>query len=136
MATLTIVQKRGKFSMAIPHNILVDGHLLGIMKERQVAIELPAGSYEITIQSMFPFISAKQRVDIVPRQSLTLSFSDREQWWDALFVVDIVLWIVKRFLHLASPWTWIYEIFTNGYFVIWLIYEWRIRNNYFRFTLQ
>lgn len=57
------------------------------------------------------------------RGKVRLEFSDREQVWDALFVVDVVLWVVKRFLHLASPWTWLYEVFTNGYFVLWLIYE-------------
>ena len=70
------------------------------------------------------------------RGKVRLEFSDREQVWDALFVVDVVLWVVKRFLHLASPWTWLYEVFTNGYFVLWLIYEWRIRNHYFKFELQ
>jgi len=39
------------------------------------------------------------------RGEVRLEFSDREQVWDALFVVDVVLWVVKRFLHLASPWT-------------------------------
>jgi len=65
------------------------------------------------------------------RGKVRLEFSDREQVWDALFVVDVVLWVVKRFLHLASPCTWLYEVFTNGYCVLWLIYEWRIRNHYF-----
>lgn len=70
------------------------------------------------------------------RGKVRLEFSDREQVWDALFVVDVVLWVVKRFLHLASPSTWLYEVFTNGYFVLWLIYEWRIRNHYFKFELH
>ena len=55
---------------------------------------------------------------------------------DVLFVVDVVLWIVKRFLHLAAPWTWIYEVFTNGYYLLWLLYEWRIRNHYFKFQVR
>ena len=135
MARLTIVQKRGKFSFNIPHKLLIDGRFVGIMKAKKVSVEMPMGEYAITIQSMIPFISASQRVTLSPRSETTLEFSDREKWWDALFVVDIVLWTIKRFLHLAAPWTWIYEVFTNGYFLLWLLYEWRIRKHYFKFQI-
>ena len=135
MSILYIVQRRGKFSFNIPHKLLIDGQFIGIMKDKKVSIEMPMGEYLITIQSMIPFISASQRVSLSPRSETTLEFSDREKWWDVLFVVDIVLWVVKRFLHLAAPWTWIYEIFTNGYFLLWLLYEWRIRKRYFKFEI-
>ena len=135
MARLTIVQKRGKFSLNIPHKLLIDGRFVGIMKAKKVSVEMPMGEYAITIQSMIPFISASQRVTLSPRSETTLEFSDREKWWDALFVVDIVLWTIKRFLHLAAPWTWIYEVSTNGYFLLWLLYEWRIRKHYFKFQI-
>lgn len=136
MARLTLVQKRGKFSINIPHKILIDGHLLGIMKDKQVSIEMPAGSYDITIQSLVPLISATQHIELPPLRESTLSFSDREQYWDALVLLDIVLWSIKSLLRLTSPWTWIYEIFTNGTFILWLIYEWCIRNKYFKFTIN
>lgn len=136
MSQLVIIQKRGKFAINIPHKILIDGQFVGIMKDKQVAIEMPMGRYAITVQSMFPFISATQMVEIQPYSHLTLEFSDREQVWDALFVLDIILWLIKRFLHLAAPWTWLYEIFTNGYFVLWLIYEWSIRKKYFKFKIS
>ena len=89
MARLTIVQKRGKFSLTIPHKVLVNGQLLGVMKDKQVVIEMPEGGYEVTIQSMFPFISASERVQVADEHETTLTFCDREQWWDALFVVFI-----------------------------------------------
>ena len=136
MARLTIEQKRGKFAMNVPHKLLIDGRFVGIMKDKRVSIEMPMGEYDITIQSMIPFISASQRVTMSLRGETTLEFSDREKWWDMLFVLDVVLWIVKRFLHLAAPWTWIYEVFTNGYFLLWLLYEWRIRNHYFKFQVR
>ena len=135
MAILHIVQRRGKFSVNVPHKLLIDGQYIGIMKDKKVSIEMPMGEYLITIQSMIPFISASQRVSLTPRSETTLTFADRERWWDMLFVLDVVLWSVKRFLHLAAPWTWIYEIFTNGYFVLWLLYEWRIRKRYFKFEI-
>ena len=62
MARLTIEQKRGKFAMNVPHKLLIDGRFVGIMKDKRVSIEMPMGEYEITIQSMIPFISASQRV--------------------------------------------------------------------------
>lgn len=136
MAHLTIIQNRGKFSMTIPHKILVDGHFIGIMKDKQVTIEMPMGQYDITIQSMVPLISGSHHVDIPFGANVSLVFSDREQIWDALFVLDIILWTIKRFLHLAAPWTWLYEIFTNGYFLLWLIYEWCIRKQYFKFEIK
>ena len=105
------------------------------MKEKAVSVEMPAGNYRLTIQSMFPILYASEIVDVVDGRETILEFSDRERWWDILFVLDIVLWTLKRFLHLASPWTWIYGIFTNGYFVLWLVYEWRIREHYFKFNI-
>lgn len=97
MSQLVIIQKRGKFSVTIPHKILVDGQFIGIMKDKQVSIEMPMGRYAITVQSMIPFIYATQIVEIQPYSSVTLEFSDREQLWDALFVLDIILWLIKRF---------------------------------------
>lgn len=136
MARLNIVRKSGKLSLQIPHKVLINGRLIGIMKDRSVSIEMPAGNYRLTIQSMFPFLYTSEIIDVVNGRETTLEFSDRERWWDILFVADILLWTLKRFLHLAAPWTWIYEIFTNGYFVVWLFYEWRIRKHYFNFRIR
>ena len=122
--------------MRIPHKVLIDGHLLGVMQGREVTIELPMGEYDVTIQSMVPFISGTEHVEVGLREDIMLTFSDREAVWDWLMVVDMVLWVLKRFMNLAAPWTWIYEVFTNGYFVLWLVYEWRMRNRYFKFEIQ
>lgn len=92
---------------------------------------MPPGVYQITIQSIVPYFSASETIQLLPDETKSLEFRDRERGWDILFGIDIVLWIVKRFLHLAAPWTWIYEIFTNGYFILWLLYEWRIREKYY-----
>lgn len=135
MARLNIVQKNVKFSFRIPHKVLINGRLVGILKARSVAIDMPAGNYRLTIQSMFPILYTSEIVDVINGCETTLEFSDRERVWDVLFAVDVVLWIIKRFLHLSSPWTWIYEIFTNGYFILWLVYEWRIREHYFKFNI-
>lgn len=116
----------------VPHKILIGGRLAGIMQTPRVVVELPPGTYTFTIQSMFPYFSSTVVVDLCEESETCLEFSDREMVWDILFVIDVILWLIKGLLHLTAPWTWIYEIFTNGYFVLWLIYEWRIRKNYFR----
>lgn len=132
MARLVITSKMSQLMKRVPHKILIGGRLVGIMQTPQVVVDLPSGTYTFTIQSMFPYFSSTVEVNLSDEKETYMEFSDRERVWDILFVIDIVLWLVKGLLHLTAPWTWIYEIFTNGYFVLWLIYEWRIRKNYFR----
>ena len=83
------------------------------------------------IQSMIPFIYAEKEIG-VKRGANTVTFSDREKFWDILFTIDLVLVIVKLFITLPDNLDLIYKIVTNGYFAIWLIYEWVIRKRYFR----
>lgn len=129
---LIISSKMGKMLARMPHKVLIRGQLVGILQQPSVAIELPPGVYLVTIQSMVPLLSASATVQLNYGDTKHLDFKDREGWWDILFCIDLLLWAVKWFLHLAAPWTWIYEIFTNGFFLLWLLYEWRIRNNYFK----
>lgn len=126
----------GRLMSKVPHKIYINGQLVGIMQTPEVRVQMPAGSYGVRVQSMLQWFSASTMVTVEEGGTSVLKFTDREGWWDILFVIDIVFWIVKRFLHLAAPWTWIYEIFTNGYFVIWLIYEWRICDEYFKLTVS
>lgn len=131
MPRLIITQKaRGKFTM--PHYLLVNGRMLGLMRERSVTLEAPPATFQVRIQSLFKWFHASRVVTTHEGVDTHIDFSDREKGWDILFAIDLVLWIVKRFLHLAAPWTWIYEVVTNGYFVAWLVYEWRIRERYFK----
>lgn len=128
---LVIRCKMGKMMSRLPRKIWVSGQFIGVMQQPEVSIQMPPGIYQITIQSIVPYFSASTTIQLLPDETKSLEFRDRERGWDILFGIDIVLWIVKRFLHLAAPWTWIYEIFTNGYFVLWLLYEWRIREKYY-----
>ena len=133
MPRLIISQKKkGKLSFSIPHYILINGKMLGLMRDPSVTIEVPPATFEVRIQSMFKWFYSAAVVTTHEETDTYIEFTDREMWWDALFVVDIVLWCVKGLFHLAAPWTWIYEVFTNGYFVAWLIYEWVIRRRYFK----
>lgn len=132
MAQLKIIAKRNKFSINIPHKILINNIFIGIMNTKEINIEMPPGSYDVKVQSMVPLISSHRQLVVHEGVDNILTFEDREKWWDILFVIDIVLWCADFFFTLPAPWDLAYDIFTNGYFVLWLIYEWIIRKKYFR----
>ncbi|MBR4199643.1 MAG: hypothetical protein IKQ94_12815 [Bacteroidales bacterium] len=132
MPTLTIIQKKSRLMPALPHKLVVNNQVVGIMKGAETNVELPAGQYNIMIQSMLPFFSASMDVTVHSGVRNVLTFSDREKIWDALLVVDMVLWVAELFFELPSPWDVVYQVFTNGYLVVWLVYEWVIRKRYFR----
>lgn len=136
MATLTIAAGRTKFSLQIPHKILINGQFIGVMKTPKVEIQLPAGNYHIAIQSMIPYFGSAMAVKVEEGVENILTFSDREKWWDILFGIDLILWLAKLFFELPHPWELIYEIATNGYFVLWIIYELIIRKRYFKLEYQ
>ena len=131
MARLKIVQKSSKFSLSIPHKVWINNQMIGIMKTPEVNIELPAGQYLVTIQSMIPILSASAPVKTYEETTTVFAFHDREKVWDWLFVIDLILWFAEFFFTLPSPWGLAYKIFTNGYFVLWMVYEWIIRKKYF-----
>lgn len=132
MSQLTIQQKHVFLGLSVPHMILIDGKSIGVMKGRSVVLDIPSGQYDITIQSMFPFISGTQNIQIPFRGHTTLAFSERDGWMEPIFTLDIFLSILKLFVSFPSPWNWIYEIITNGYFILWLVWVWCIRKRYFR----
>ncbi len=115
----------------IPHKLILNEQLVGIIQTPTVQVELPQGRYRVTIQSMVPFLSASTWIEISTEFRNVLTVRDRERWWDLLFAVDLLLWVAELFFQLPEPWDLIYKIFTNGYFVVWLIYEWSIRKKYF-----
>ena len=118
--------------LTLPHKIYFNGQLLGIMQRKEIQLKgIPEGKYSLKIQSMIPFIYAEKEIG-VKRGANTVTFSDREKFWDILFTIDRVLVIVKLFITLPDNLDLIYKIVTNGYFAIWLIYEWVIRKRYFR----
>lgn len=136
MAHLKIIHHTSKLMSKIPHRILINQQLIGLMNTPEVNIRIPEGRYLITIQSVFPLFSASMAVGVSENVENVLAFSDREKWWDILFVIDIILWCADRLIHLPHPWNIVYQIFTNGYFVLWLLYEWLIRKKYFRLSFQ
>ncbi len=118
MARLTIIQKKRKFTPMLPHKILIGGQLLGLMRTPSVTINIPQGIYEVTVQSVFPFIktSAIVKVD------------------DIVFSLDMILWIASLFIDLQKPYSTVYHIVSEGLFAIWLIHIIVIRKKYFRIS--
>jgi hypothetical protein len=118
--------------MSLPHKIYFNGRLLGVMQRKEIQIsDIPEGNYQLKIQSMVPFIYAEKDIHI-KRGENTVTFSDREKFWDILFTLDLILVIAKLFITLPDNINLIYTIVTNGYFALWLIYEWVIRKRYFK----
>lgn len=136
MQRLVLVSKLGFPLAKLPHKVYISGRFVGVMQQPSVAIDIYPGVYLVRIQSMVPFFSAATTVQVRAGADTVLSFKDRESLWDILFVVDLVLWCAKFFFPLPLVWTWIYEIFTNGFFVAWLGYEWYIRKKYFKLTIE
>ena len=102
----------------LPHKILIGGQLLGLMRTPSVTINIPQGIYEVTVQSVFPFIktSAIVKVD------------------DIVFSLDMILWIASLFIDLQKPYSTVYHIVSEGLFAIWLIHIIVIRKKYFRIS--
>lgn len=131
MASKIVLSSSDWLMQRLPHYVLIDGHLLGLVKGKSVEINLPAGSYRLTIRSMYRFIEGSRHVEVRDGETLHLSFGDRERLWNWLFNLDLVLWIVKRIIHVPEPWGTVYEVVSNGFFALWIIRLWIIRKRYF-----
>lgn len=126
-----IISPKGKLMAMIPHYLLINDQLLGAFKGKEAHINLPPGRYKVTIRSLYKFIESTIDVYIPIGESKRLTFTDRDKVWNWLFNVDLVLWLLKRILHVPEPWGTIYEIVSNGFFAIWLLRIWIIRKHYF-----
>ena len=102
------------------------------MTTSAVRLILPPGIHVITIQGSIPLFSAKTQLCLRVGIESHLEFYSRERLWDVLFSMDLILCVLKFFFTFPSPWGWIYEVVTNGFFLVWLIYEWLIRKQFYR----
>ena len=80
MAILTIRQTKKRFGL--PHRILINGRMLGVMNTPEINIQLPPGQYQVEIQSLFPFINSLKFLTVSEETSNVLEFRDKEKWWD------------------------------------------------------
>lgn len=137
-----IIAPKGRFLAMLPHYLIISqaggGRLQGIIKGKETRISLPQGIYTVTIRSMYKFIESTAEVSVPANEAIRLTFADRDKIWNWLFNLDLVLWILKRILHVPEPWGTVYEIVSNGFFAVWLLRIWIIRKHYFEIkeTLQ
>ncbi|MCQ2148721.1 MAG: cyclase family protein [Bacteroidales bacterium] len=132
MGLLRITQKKSKLSPTLAHYILIGGKRVCLMQSEVLNMELPNGTFEITIQSILKIFQSKAVVTITDSTDAFIDFSDKEKIWDILFILDIILWCIKGLFGLPDPYSLIYDIFTNGYLILWIGYELYIRGRYFK----
>lgn len=102
MAILTIIQKKRRMMPILPHKILIGGKCIGLMRTPMIHINMPQGLYEITIQSLFPFIKTSAIVKVEEEVDNVMEFEDKEKYWDILFSFDMLLWIVSLFINCST----------------------------------
>lgn len=129
---LTIEKECSELMSKLPNRIFINGRLVGIMQQKKVSVMIPKGRYTLMIQSAIPFLYATDEVEIEAGVENVVTFKNRERIWDILFTIDLVLWIAGFFVTLPAPWDLVYEIATNTFLAIWLIYEFCIRKKYYR----
>lgn len=126
-----IISPKGKLMAMIPHYLLINDQLLGVIKGNEAHVNLPPGRYKVTIRSMYKFIESLADVYVPIGESKRLTFTDKDKIWNWLFNIDLVLWFLKRILHVPEPWGTIYEMVSNGFFAVWLLRILIIRKSYF-----
>ena len=129
---LTIEKETSELMAKLPNRIFINGRLVGITQQKKVSVMIPKGRYSIMVQSPLPFLYATDEVEIERNVENVVAFKNRERIWDILFTIDLVLWIAGFFVTLPAPWDLVYEITTNTFLAVWLIYEFCIRKKYYR----
>ena len=125
MNSVLLIKPERKQWIPLLHYLLINGQMLGLMRGNDsVRVALPAGDYGVTIRSAYKFIESTAQVHIAEGETLTLTFGDRERWWNWLFNLDLMLWLLKWFFDFGNYWDIVYEIASNGFFFLWLLRIW------------
>ena len=142
MSEVIIRHKQGLIKLPLPYFIYINGQFVGFMRGDETKGVLPAGSYHVEIKlplRLFKWdvsLSSSARLTIKEFETKTIVFQDREQWWDRLFTIDLVLYLTSFFITIPSPWNIVYHVLSDGFFLIWLIRLWRIRRNFFKIDIH
>ena len=126
--------------MRIPLWVLIGGRPVGLMRSKEVKIELPKGVYSLGVRFCVPLgkwqqgVQAEHKVVVDEGEHVVVEFTSRERLWNLLFDIDLLLWLLNFFITLPSPWSTVYDVVSNGFFLLWAIHVWTIRNRFFTFT--
>ena len=141
MSEVIIRHKQGLIKLPLPYFIYINGQFVGFMRSDETKGVLPAGSYHVEIKLPMRLLkwdvslSSSVRLTIKEHESLTLIFRNRERWWDILFNIDLILYLLSFFITIPSPWNIVYHVLSDGFFLVWLIRFWHIRRNYFKIDI-
>lgn len=147
MATLTITHIDRGLPLGLPYLVLVDGRPVGMMQNPQARMNLSAGPHRLRIRCggylPIPFtkktitlsVEAEEMIEVQEGKFTEVQFENRERWWNILFDIDLVLWMVRIFVTLPEPWGLVYDITSNVSFAIWLLHFYLYRKRYFRFRV-
>lgn len=137
MPTLTLHRKQ-RTKVALPYWVFINEQPVGLMRSREASLTLPAGTFNLSVRIVLAlfkwrfYIGGSRVVSLTEGEHLHLRITDKERIWNQLFDVDLVIWIAKFFFHLPHPWNIVYEVLSNGFFIIWIARIWIIRKRYFK----
>ena len=140
MARITIHRQPIIKKLFLPLWVFINGQPLGLMRGESVTIELPEGSYNISVKLLFQVwkfrfgIEGSRIVTTSEEVPMSLKITDRERIWNILFDIDLIVWFASLFFTLTAPWNWVYHILSDGFFLLWIIRLILIRNRYYQLT--
>ena len=143
MSVITLRHRQsGVIPMRMPFLVLIGGRPIGLMRGKEVKIELPKGVYSLGVQFCVPLgkwrfcVQGEKKVvvDTDDTDRIVIEFSSRERLWKLLFDIDLLLWVASFFFTLPAPWGTVYDVVSNGFFVLWGVRVWIIRHKFFRLT--
>ena len=130
------------FKLSIPYWVFINEHPIGIMQGKEVSIELPPAQFDLSIRILFRLnkwqfsIGGKRKVCLSEGEHQHLMITDKERWWNILFDIDLVFWLIRFLVEFPYPWNIVYEVVSNGFFALWLARIWFIRDRYFKIVKQ
>ena len=144
MNMLTVRHIRHWYEPKLPHAVFINGYYAGMVKDGDLRIEIPAGSYSLKVQfgGLIPLgksgktldlsVSSTAQVQVPQEGDVLCEFHDRERLWNILFDIDLILWVVSWFVTLPP----LYKILSDAFFVIWLVRLVVIRKRYYRINIS
>lgn len=140
--TQLILHRRQLLKVGIPYWVFINGHPVGFMNSKDAVIQMVAGQYNLGVKIVFRIkkwqftIGSEEPITLENDSNCHVTISDKERWWNLLFDVDLVLWLICFFVTIPEPWNYLYHILSEGFFALWLIRIWVIRKRYFVFDVK
>lgn len=132
------IHRKQHFKLSIPYWIFLNDQSVGIMRHKDVSLQLPPGQYKLSVKivlGLFKWrlqIGGSNVVSLQEGEQRHVRVTDRERWWNLLFDIDLVVWLARLFFTFPYPWNILYEVISNGFFLLWAIHIWVIRERYFQ----